>query len=640
MKRMLAPGLALVLCCSTSAFAATTVTVEPSGRLVKDGEPWFPLGIYHVSWIGDRQGAEAVPDLILAADHGFDVFNATIDARANTIELLDTAAARGVQIFAEIPWPEHGPDGFVNLWKSHSSIAAWYIQDDFNSPTFGTPNHPPAEVDARRQVIETLDPNRLSYASGTPFPGSNVAPYAGTMDLMGFQAYVIAEQSYPFEYELEESMDEFDYVRAQLAGTGQSWVPNVQAYRWKSSVGRYPTLREARNLLYSPIIRGANGVLWYTMWEGNGTLLPSVAPDLWADIAVQVAEMKSLRPFLLEGTLSIPLTGLERVHAGIFEHDGQVVVVVLSTHRETSFPVSIPLPVGAYDSLQPMFPGRSESGMTIDGGNLVGTIAPEETHVYLLDKAVAANDSPVADIVATPDDLAYGESRSFDATGSTDDGTIASYEWDFGDGATATGATAMHAYTKPGTYWTRLTVRDDDGASATAYEETVVALTSLCEAAPRVDCTPGTGSLKMSMPSSASKRSLKWKWRDGGVASFGAPETTTEIAVCLYDATGRVLATAARPDANTWDDRGTGGLRFKDGDARPGGLSTMKLVADPTDARIQVKAKTSALPGLALPLTAPVVVQLVGSDTSECQESTFESDDIRDNAGSKFSATH
>jgi hypothetical protein len=84
--------------------------------------------------------------------------------------------------------------------------------------------------------------------------------------------------------------------------------------------------------------------------------------------------MKSLRPFLLEGTLTIPPTGLERVHAGIFEHDGQVVVVVLSTHRETSFPVSIPLPAAAYDSLQPMFPRRSESGMTLDGGNLVGTI--------------------------------------------------------------------------------------------------------------------------------------------------------------------------------------------------------------------------------------------------------------------------
>jgi hypothetical protein len=641
MNRTLALGAAFALCCSASiATAATTITVEPSGRLVKDGVPWFPLGIYHVSWIGDRQGGEAVPDLHLAADQGFDVFNATIDARANTIELLDAATSRGMEIFAEIPWPEHGPDDFVNLWKGHASIGAWYIQDDFNAPTFGTPNHPPAEVSARNDVIQMLDPNRLSYASGTPFPGANVAPYAGTMELMGFQSYPISEQSYPFEYELEEAMDEFDYVLEELAGTGQSWVANVQAYRWKSSVGRYPTLRESRNLLYAPIIRGADGVLWYTMWEGNGTLLPSVAPELWEDLARQVAEMKSLRPFFLEGTLTIPATGLERVHSGIFELEGQVVVVVLNTHRETSFPVSIPLPVHAYATLQPMFPGRTEAGMTLDGGSLVGTIAPEETHVYLLDTAVPGNDSPVADIAAMPAEVAFGESRSFDASGSSDDGAITSCEWDFGDGATATGANASHTYAKPGTYWTRLTVRDDDGATTTAYEPTTVALTSLCDEAPRSGCTPGSANLKISMPASASKRSLKWKWRDGAVSSFGAPGTTTEIAVCIYDNTGRVLATAARPDAGTWQDRGVAGWRFKDSDARPGGLSMMKLAPDATDARMQVKGKGSALPGLTLPLEAPVTIQLIGSDRAECEEAVFDSSDLRDNAGSKFSASH
>ncbi len=633
-------AVVVALYCATSAVAATTMTVEPSGRLLKDGVPWFPLGIYHVSWIGDRQGAEAVPDLEMAADQGFDVFNATVDARPDMIELLDAATSRGVEIFAEIPWPEHGPAGFVDLWKSHPSIAAWYIQDDFNSPTFGPPNHPATEVAARRDVIDMLDPGRLSYASGTPFPGARVAEYAGTMELMGFQSYPISEESYPVEYELEEAMDEFDYVREELAGTGQSWVANVQAYRWKSALGRYPTLRESRNLLYAPVIRGANGVLWYTMWEGPGTLLPSVVPALWDDLAVQVAEMKSLRPFLLEGTLTIPATGLERVHAGFWELGGQVVVAVLNTHRTSSYPVSIPLPVAAYQSLQPMFPGRSESGMALDSGNLVGTIDPEETHVYLLDTAVPANDSPVAVIDATPDEVAFGETRSFDATDSTDDGTIASYEWDFGDGATATGAGASHAYSKPGTFWTRLTVRDDDGATATAFEATTVALTSLCDAAPRVDCTAGTGGIRLSMPPSASKRSLKWKWRDAGAGTFGTPETTTEIAVCIYDSAGRVLATSARPDPSLWQDRGEAGLRFKDGDARPGGLSTMKLVPDATDARVQVKAKGPALPAIPVPLAAPVLVQLVGSDTTDCQESRFENDDIRDNAAGKFSASN
>jgi len=52
-----------------------------------------------------------------------------------------------------------------------------------------------------------------------------------------------------------------------------------------------------------------------------------------------------------------------------------------------------------------------------------------------------------------------------DASGSTDsDGTVASYAWDFGDGATGTGQTASHHYATAGTYTVTLTVADDDGA--------------------------------------------------------------------------------------------------------------------------------------------------------------------------------
>jgi PKD repeat protein len=74
---------------------------------------------------------------------------------------------------------------------------------------------------------------------------------------------------------------------------------------------------------------------------------------------------------------------------------------------------------------------------------------------------------------------------AFDAGASFDiDGTIASYAWDFGDGATASGATAAHAYAETGTYTATLTVTDDKGATGTdvaaisVYPDRIVAGTT------------------------------------------------------------------------------------------------------------------------------------------------------------------
>ena len=66
-------------------------------------------------------------------------------------------------------------------------------------------------------------------------------------------------------------------------------------------------------------------------------------------------------------------------------------------------------------------------------------------------------------------------SCTFNGSASSDpDGTIASYAWNFGDGATGTGATPGHAYSTAGDYQVTLTVTDDDGGT-NAVTQTVTA---------------------------------------------------------------------------------------------------------------------------------------------------------------------
>jgi chitodextrinase len=58
-----------------------------------------------------------------------------------------------------------------------------------------------------------------------------------------------------------------------------------------------------------------------------------------------------------------------------------------------------------------------------------------------------------------------------DASASTDDGTIVTYSWSFGDGGVAAGEKATHTYKLPGIYTITLDLLDNDGLTATLSQD-------------------------------------------------------------------------------------------------------------------------------------------------------------------------
>jgi PKD repeat protein len=86
------------------------------------------------------------------------------------------------------------------------------------------------------------------------------------------------------------------------------------------------------------------------------------------------------------------------------------------------------------------------------------------------------NASPTASFTVS----CIGLSCSFDGSGSADsDGTIAVYNWSFGDGSSGGGKLVQHTYAQPGTYTPTLTVIDNGGLPATDSKAvTVLRLTA------------------------------------------------------------------------------------------------------------------------------------------------------------------
>ena len=72
----------------------------------------------------------------------------------------------------------------------------------------------------------------------------------------------------------------------------------------------------------------------------------------------------------------------------------------------------------------------------------------------------------------TPSSPNDNQTVLFDA--STSQGAIVDYRWNFGDGGTASGRTATHAYNRPGTFAVTLTITDGFGRAASTVQSVTV----------------------------------------------------------------------------------------------------------------------------------------------------------------------
>ena len=105
----------------------------------------------------------------------------------------------------------------------------------------------------------------------------------------------------------------------------------------------------------------------------------------------------------------------------------------------------------------------------------VGETSSVSTTVEIV---AAANQPPVAN-PGGPYNGTVDVAVQFDGSASSDpDGTIASYNWDFGNGTTGTGATPSATYTEAGTFNVTLTVTDDVGETNSVSTTVVVVATA------------------------------------------------------------------------------------------------------------------------------------------------------------------
>jgi PKD repeat protein len=174
---------------------------------------------------------------------------------------------------------------------------------------------------------------------------------------------------------------------------------------------------------------------------------------------------------------------------------------------------------------------------------------------YSVSGTVPASTSqpPVAAVAASTTSGLAPLAVTFNGAGSSDpDGTIVSYQWAFGDGTSAAGATASKTYSVAGSYTAVLTVTDNAGLSSS--KSVVIAVQAPASQPPvaAVSATPTSGpvSLPVSFSGTASYdpdgsiASYEWDFGDGSPFAYGANVNRTYTAPGTFTAKLKVTDNA------------------------------------------------------------------------------------------------
>ena len=226
------------------------------------------------------------------------------------------------------------------------------------------------------------------------------------------------------------------------------------------------------------------------------------------------------------------------------------------------------------------------------------------------------------------------------------------------DAATFNGAWSSYPYFDSGT----VVVGSMDGMAVLIPDEPSFECTTttttlpppLCDTVPETGCHtsgPNRSLLLIRDKDDDSTDVLTWKLNRTDateLSEFLDPTTPdADYRVCVYDASGgsqpltevAVLTGGLCDGKSCWKAAGSSGFRYRDGEATPDGVTTIKLRADDdTRGHVQVRGKGANLNLPELALAEPVTIQLLVTDgiESNCWQALYS--ETRKNTTSQFKA--
>jgi hypothetical protein len=271
-------------------------TIDPQRRLLVDGKPFFPIGMY---WSGINE-----KDMALYAQSKF---NCLMPYGSPKKDQMDLAQKHGLKVIYSVKdWylgTTHCPKDIktaadeerrirtrVQEFRDHPALLAWYLNDEL-------PESFMPQLEAHQRWVSEEDPNHPTWVVLYQF--REVGAYLKSFDVIGTDPYPIGRK--PASVAAEWTAETF----RQVEGTRAVWqVPQV--FNWgnyahtpdEKSKGRTPTIDEMRSMTWQCIAEGATGLVFYSWFDIKRN--PDVPFDTqWEHLKRIAAEVDQMAPALL-----------------------------------------------------------------------------------------------------------------------------------------------------------------------------------------------------------------------------------------------------------------------------------------------------------------------------------------------------
>lgn len=330
--------------------------IDEHHRLILDGKPFFPLGMYF--------GGIPANELAVYRDSAFNCLMPYAQLKRET---LDMAEASGIKVIYSVKDFYSGRSGLktpeeasakteevVNRLKDHPAIIAWYVNDEMSVQRI-------AELGGRRDQMEQLDPGRPTWSVLCRM--DEVRDSLPGFDIIGTDPYPIPRTppSLALKWARHTTSETFQAHANWMVPQVFNWASYWKGYgRTDEEVlaCRAPTKAEMKAMTWMCIAGGANGLIYYSWFDlhrmnkmiadGGRALRIDPFEERWPEVKEVAAEVKEMFDVLLavDKPMNITLASDNEDEVGyrLYGKDGKTWLLVVNSNHENPTTVTFATP--------------------------------------------------------------------------------------------------------------------------------------------------------------------------------------------------------------------------------------------------------------------------------------------------------